>query len=59
MLWKIDEKISYVFRVFYFEKGDDYFYRTPAGVGRISANDYLSGYLWRMNKMFSLNIKIR
>ena len=56
MLWKIDELISYVSRFFTLKKGDIIFTGTPAGVGRISANDYLSGTL-ENEQMFSLNIK--
>ena len=56
MLWKIDEIISYVSRFFTLKKGDIIFTGTPAGVGRISANDYLSGTL-ENEQMFSLNIK--
>ncbi|MCK0192277.1 fumarylacetoacetate hydrolase family protein [Arenibacter sp. F20364] len=56
MLWKIDELISYVSCFFTLKKGDIIFTGTPAGVGRISANDYLSGTL-ENEQMFSLNIK--
>lgn len=56
MIWKIDEIISYVSRFFTLKKGDIIFTGTPAGVGRISANDYLSGAL-ENEQMFSLNIK--
>ncbi|CAM4189124.1 fumarylacetoacetate hydrolase family protein [Zobellia roscoffensis] len=45
MLWKIDELISYVSQFFMLKKGDVIFTGTPAGVGRIEANDYLSGIL--------------
>lgn len=56
MLWNIDEIISYASRFFTLKKGDIIFTGTPAGVGRISANDYLSGTL-ENEQMFSLNIK--
>ncbi|WP_373071959.1 fumarylacetoacetate hydrolase family protein [Zeaxanthinibacter enoshimensis] len=56
MLWKIDELIAYVSRYFMLKKGDILFTGTPAGVGRISANDYLSGYL-EGEEMFSVKIK--
>ncbi|MEZ4970129.1 MAG: fumarylacetoacetate hydrolase family protein [Flavobacteriaceae bacterium] len=56
MVWKIDEIISYASRFFTLKKGDIIFTGTPAGVGRISANDYLSGAL-ENEQMFSLNIK--
>ncbi|NNF19130.1 MAG: fumarylacetoacetate hydrolase family protein [Flavobacteriaceae bacterium] len=56
MLWKIDELIAYVSRFFMLKKGDILFTGTPAGVGRISANDYLSGTL-EGEEMFSVKIK--
>lgn len=56
MLWKIDELISYVSKYFMLKKGDIIFTGTPAGVGRISANDYLSGIL-ENEEVFSVKIK--
>lgn len=56
MIWKIDELISYVSRFFTLKKGDVIFTGTPAGVGRVVANDYLSGSLGD-KEMFSLNIR--
>ena len=56
MLWKIDELISYVSKYFMLKKGDVIFTGTPAGVGRISANDYLSGVL-ENEEVFSVKIK--
>ncbi len=56
MLWKIDELISYVSNYFTLKKGDVIFTGTPAGVGRISSNDYLSGILGN-DEMFSVKIK--
>lgn len=56
MLWKIDELISYVSQFFMLKKGDVIFTGTPAGVGKISANDYLSGVL-EGKELFSLKIK--
>ncbi|SHJ32016.1 2-keto-4-pentenoate hydratase/2-oxohepta-3-ene-1,7-dioic acid hydratase (catechol pathway) [Arenibacter nanhaiticus] len=56
MLWSIDELIAYVSQFFMLKKGDVIFTGTPAGVGRISANDYLSGTL-ENEEVFSLNIK--
>ena len=56
MLWRIDEIIAYVSRFFMLKKGDVIFTGTPAGVGKISANDYLSGTL-EGEEMFSLKIK--
>jgi len=45
MLWSIDELIGYVSKFFTLKKGDILFTGTPAGVGRVSPNDYLSGSL--------------
>lgn len=56
MLWKIDELITYVSKYFTLKKGDIIFTGTPAGVGKISANDYLSGIL-EGEEIFSLKIK--
>jgi 2-keto-4-pentenoate hydratase/2-oxohepta-3-ene-1,7-dioic acid hydratase in catechol pathway len=56
MLWKIDELIAYVSKFFTLKKGDIIFTGTPAGVGKISANDYLSGRL-ENEEMFSVKIK--
>ncbi|ADY28319.1 MULTISPECIES: fumarylacetoacetate hydrolase family protein [Cellulophaga] len=56
MLWKIDELISYVSQYFMLKKGDVIFTGTPAGVGRVDANDYLCGTL-EGEEMFTLNIK--
>lgn len=55
MLWKIDELISYVSTFFMLKKGDIIFTGTPSGVGKIVANDYLSGIL-EGQEMFSLKI---
>lgn len=56
MLWKIDELISYVSRFFTLKKGDILFTGTPAGVGKISPNDYLSGIL-ENKELLSVKIK--
>ncbi|GAB5475302.1 MAG: fumarylacetoacetate hydrolase family protein [Maribacter sp.] len=56
MLWKIDELISYVSTYFMLKKGDIIFTGTPAGVGKIQANDYLTGIL-EAQEMFHLKIK--
>ncbi|VAW11618.1 Fumarylacetoacetate hydrolase family protein [hydrothermal vent metagenome] len=56
MLWKIDELISYVSKFFMLKKGDVIFTGTPAGVGRVQANDYLSGIL-EGQELFSVKIK--
>lgn len=56
MLWKIDELIAYVSQFFMLKKGDVIFTGTPAGVGKVIANDYLTGFL-ENKEMFTLNIK--
>lgn len=56
MLWKIDELISYVSQFFMLKKGDIIFTGTPAGVGRVVANDYLSGVL-ENEEVFTVKIK--
>ena len=56
MLWKIDELIAYVSKFFMLKKGDIIFTGTPAGVGRIATNDYLSGIL-EGHELFTLKVK--
>lgn len=56
MLWKIDEIIAYVSKFFMLKKGDVIFTGTPAGVGKVSPNDYLSGYL-ENKELFNVKIK--
>ena len=56
MLWKIDELIAYISKYFMLKKGDIIFTGTPAGVGRISSNDYLSASL-ENEELLSVKIK--
>ncbi len=56
MLWKIDELLSYVSKFFTLKKGDIIFTGTPAGVGKIQVNDYLSGVL-EGQELFTVKIK--
>ncbi|AMC10434.1 2-hydroxyhepta-2,4-diene-1,7-dioate isomerase [Lutibacter profundi] len=56
MLWKIDELISYVSQFFTLKKGDVLFTGTPAGVGKVSENDVLTGKI-KDQKLFSIKIK--
>ncbi len=56
MLWKIDELIVYVSTYFMLKKGDIIFTGTPSGVGKISANDYLSGILEK-KELFAIKVK--
>ncbi|NRD22873.1 fumarylacetoacetate hydrolase family protein [Winogradskyella litoriviva] len=56
MLWKIDEIIEYVSKYFTLKIGDIIFTGTPAGVGKIFADDRLIGYI-EDEEMFSIKIK--
>ncbi|MFL1896055.1 fumarylacetoacetate hydrolase family protein [Aquimarina sp. 2-A2] len=56
MLWKIDELIEYVSKYFTLKIGDIIFTGTPAGVGRVAADDELVGYI-EEKKNFSIRIK--
>ncbi len=56
MLWKIDELIAYISTYFTLKIGDIIFTGTPAGVGKVSPEDRLSGFL-EGKKMFSIKVK--
>ncbi|WP_375323877.1 fumarylacetoacetate hydrolase family protein [Flagellimonas sp. GZD32] len=56
MLWKIDEIIAHVSSYFMLKKGDIIFTGTPAGVGKVSPNDYLVGAL-EGEKLFEINVR--
>jgi len=56
MLWKIDELIEYVSKYFTLKIGDIIFTGTPAGVGRVIANDKLKGFI-EDKEMFSITVK--
>ena len=56
MLWQIDELIEYVSKYFTLKIGDIIFTGTPAGVGKVSANDKLVGLL-EGKELFSINVK--
>lgn len=56
MLWKIDEIIAHISTYFMLKKGDILFTGTPAGVGKVSPNDYLSGML-EGEKLFEINVR--
>ena len=45
MLYRVDELISYVSRYFTLKTGDLLYTGTPAGVGPVSIDDHLEGYL--------------
>jgi len=56
MLWKIDELIAYISTYFTLKIGDVIFTGTPAGVGKVSPEDKLEGFL-ENKKMFSIKVK--
>lgn len=56
MLWNIDALISYISQFFTLKIGDIIFTGTPAGVGKVEANDTLTGYL-EGHPMFSIVVK--
>jgi 2-keto-4-pentenoate hydratase/2-oxohepta-3-ene-1,7-dioic acid hydratase in catechol pathway len=56
MLWKIDEIIEYVSKYFTLKIGDIIFTGTPAGVGKVVADDKLIGFI-EDNQMFSIIVK--
>ena len=56
MLWKIDELIEYVSKYFTLKIGDVIFTGTPAGVGKVFANDKLKGFI-EDKEMFSIIVK--
>ena len=56
MLWKIDELIAYVSQFFTLKIGDVIFTGTPAGVGKVTAEDKLTGFI-EDKKIFSIQIK--
>ena len=56
MLWKIDEIIEYVSKYFTLKIGDIIFTGTPAGVGKVFANDKLKGLI-ENTEVFSITVK--
>ena len=56
MIWKIDELIAYASKYFTIKIGDIMFTGTPEGVGVVSENDILEGFLDN-EKVFSIKIK--
>ena len=56
MLWQIDELIEYVSKYFTLKIGDIIFTGTPAGVGKVTANDKLVGLL-EDYELFSITVK--
>lgn len=56
MLWKIDELIEYISKYFTLKIGDIIFTGTPAGVGKVNANDTLAGFI-EDKQLFSIKVK--
>ena len=56
MLWKVDELIEYVSKYFTLKIGDIIFTGTPAGVGKVFADDQLQGYI-EDEEVFSIKVK--
>ena len=56
MIWKIDALIEYISKYFTLKIGDIIFTGTPAGVGRVNANDVLTGYI-EETEVFSIKVK--
>ncbi|MDC8005453.1 fumarylacetoacetate hydrolase family protein [Aureisphaera galaxeae] len=56
MLWKIDALIEYISKYFTLKIGDIIFTGTPAGVGKVDANDVLTGYI-EDTESFSIKVK--
>ena len=56
MLWKIDDLIEYISKYFTLKIGDVIFTGTPAGVGRVSPNDELIGFIEK-KQVFSVKVK--
>lgn len=56
MIWKIGELIAHVSTYFTLKKGDILFTGTPAGVGKVSTNDYLSGTI-EEEEVFAIHVR--
>ena len=56
MLYKIDELISYISRWFTLKTGDLLYTGTPAGVGPVSVDDHLEGWI-EDRKVLQFNVK--
>ena len=56
MLWKTDELIAYVSQYFTLKKGDIIFTGTPEGVGKVSENDVLKGFI-ENKEAFQIKVK--
>ncbi|MBT8255957.1 MAG: fumarylacetoacetate hydrolase family protein [Bacteroidia bacterium] len=56
LLWKIDTLIEYISKYFTLKIGDIIFTGTPAGVGKVRANDVLTGFI-EDKELFSVKVK--
>ena len=56
MMWKIDALIEYISKYFTLKIGDIIFTGTPAGVGKVEADDILTGFIGE-TEMFSIKVK--
>lgn len=56
MLYKVDELISYISRWFTLKTGDLIYTGTPVGVGPVSINDHLTGWI-EDRKVLEFNVK--
>lgn len=56
MLFKIDRLVSYISEFFTLKTGDMIYTGTPAGVGMVSIDDHLTGYL-EDRKVLEFNVK--
>ena len=56
MIFNIEEIICYVSKFFTLKIGDLIYTGTPSGVGKVSINDELTGYL-KNNKLFNFKVK--
>lgn len=56
MIWKIDALIEYISKFFTLKIGDIIFTGTPSGVGKVSPEDQLTGYIGKA-EMFSIKVK--
>lgn len=56
MIWKIDALIEYISKFFTLKIGDIIFTGTPAGVGKVSPEDRLVGFLGDQ-QMFAIKVK--
>ena len=56
MQWKIDTLIEYISKYFTLKIGDIIFTGTPAGVGKVIADDKLKGFI-ESKEMFSITVK--